>query len=130
MKDYPVSEIAWNVFSVIAGVLTGIGICLLFYGLGEMIPEDFSISTLLWTAVIPATLTAPVLAGFTASILSTRRDLIHALITGLTCAMVAFFSLREDAADYDPVFLLILYWIIAGSWIGGYLGLRKKRKRK
>jgi putative membrane protein (TIGR04086 family) len=130
MKSYPLTEIAWNVFSVIAGVLAGIGICFLFYLLAEIFARDIPLRTALWIFVIPCILAAPVLAGFTASILSTRRDVIHAIITGLICAIIVFLEFSEGPSDGDIGFWATLYWIVAGGWIGGMLGVRKKRKKK
>ncbi len=129
---------ARNIFSVIAGVLTasllfGIGGLILLItqlnkikGHGEKtdvesIAGSFTIFSMLIIVI------AIIIGAFITVKISTRKDLVHGLITGAVCC-VLFAYITEFDITTDT---LVLYLIIMlGAGAGTLIGMRTKKKNK
>ncbi len=130
--SYPVKEIIRNFFSVVGGVLIALIVVIpigLIAGLlvfsDATIPKSQEIlSTLLLLAGFVA---GSLLGGYTTVKISTRRDLIHAFITGIVLtflyAWVNDFELNWQYPDTGIAYVGVIPIVM----IGGIIGVRKKR---
>jgi putative membrane protein (TIGR04086 family) len=130
--SYPVKEIIRNFFSVVAGVLIALIVVIpigLIAGLlvfsDAAIPKSQEIlSTLLLFAGFVA---GSLLGGYTTVKISTRRDLIHAFITGI---VLTFLYAWVNDFEFDwryPDTGIAYAGFIPIAMIGGIIGVRKKR---
>lgn len=130
--SYPVKEIIRNFFSVVAGVLIAL-IVIIPIGLiaGLLVFSDAAIpksqeilSTLLLFAGFVA---GCLLGGYTTVKISTRKDLIHAFITGI---VLTFLYAWVNDFEFDwryPDTGIAYAGFIPIVMIGGIIGVRKKR---
>lgn len=132
--SYPVNEILRNFFSVVAGVTLALVIIIpsaLFAAFlnnpDSAIPASQEIlSTLLLISGIVA---GCMLGGYTTVKVSTRKDIIHAFITGIV--LTFFYALLNDfEVDWRYLNIGIAYFgFFPIVMIGGIIGVRKKRIR-
>lgn len=132
--SYPVNEILRNFFSVVAGVTLALVIIIpsaLFAAFlnnpDSAIPTSQEIlSTLLLISGIVA---GCMLGGYTTVKVSTRKDIIHAFITGIVLTIL--YALKNDF-EFDwryPDTGIAYVGFIPIVMIGGIIGVRKKRTR-
>lgn len=130
--SYPVKEIIRNFFSVVAGVLIALIVVIpigLIAGLlvfsDAAIPKSQEIlSTLLLFAGFVA---GSLLGGYTTVKISTRRDLIHAFITGIVLTFLYAWVNDFEFDWHSPDTGIAYIGIIPVVMIGGIIGVRKKR---
>lgn len=130
--SYPLKEIIRNFFSVVAGVLIAL-IVVIPIGLiaGLLVFSDAAISKsqeILSTFLLIAGFVAgSLLGGYTTVKISTRRDLIHAFITGI---ILTFLYALVNDFEFDwryPDTGIAYAGFIPIVMIGGIIGVRKKR---
>jgi len=131
--SYPAKEIIRNIFSVVAGVMIALAIIIPIGLLGGLL--NFSdtaikksqsiISTVL---LIAGPVAGCILGGYTTVKVSTRKDIIHAFITGLVLtflyAWVNDFEFDWRFPDMGIAYLGFVPTVLAGAIIG----IRKKKK--
>lgn len=129
--SYPVKEIIRNFFSVVAGVLIAL-IVVIPIGLiaGLLVFSDAAIpksQEILSTFLLFAGFVAgSLLGGYTTVKISTRRDLIHAFITGI---VLTFLYAWVNDFEFDwryPDTGIAYAGFIPIAMIGGIIGVRKK----
>ena len=130
--SYPVNEILRNFFSVVAGVTLALVIIIpsaLFAAFlnnpDSAIPTSQEIlSTLLLISGIVA---GCILGGYTTVKVSTRKDIIHAFITGIVLTIL--YALENEFDWRYPDTGIAYVGFIPIVMIGGIIGVRKKRTR-
>lgn len=130
--SYPVKEILRNFLSVVAGVIVALMIILpsgILAGLlsfsDAAIPklQEF-LSIFLWIAGIVA---GCLPGGYTTVKISTRKDLIHAFITGIVLTFL-YALIHDFEFNWLSIDTGITYFVfIPAVMIGGIMGIRKKR---
>ncbi|HEX4876352.1 MAG TPA: hypothetical protein VFV31_06740 [Chitinophagaceae bacterium] len=130
--NYPIKEIIRNFMSVVAGVLLAL-IFIIPIGLiaGLLVFSDAAVpksqevlSTLL---IFAGFVIGCLLGGYTTVKISTRRDLVHASITGIVLTLL-YAWVNDFEFDWRYPDTGIAYaGFIPVVMIGGMIGVRKKR---
>ena len=131
--SYPAKEILRNFFSVVAGVIAALAIIIpigLFAGLlsfsDAAIPKTQAIISTVLLITGPAA--GCILGGYTTVKVSTRKDIIHAIITG---SVLTFLYAWVNDFEFDwqyPDIGIAYMGFIPTVLIGAIIGIRKKRK--
>jgi len=130
--SYPAKEILRNFFSVVAGVISALAIIIPIRLVGGLlsfsdaaIPKTQAIiSTLLLIAVPVA---GCILGGYTTVKVSTSKDIIHAIITGMVLTFL-YAWINDFEFDWQyPDTGIVYFGFIPVVMIGGIIGVRKKR---
>jgi len=131
--SYPAKEILRNFFSVVAGVISALAIIIpigLIAGFlsfsDESIPKTQTIiSTVL---LIAGPVAGCILGGYTTVKVSTRKDIIHAIITGM---VLTFLYAWVNDFEYDwryPEIGIAYMGFIPTVLMGAIIGIKQKRK--
>lgn len=131
--SYPAKEILRNFLSVVAGVICALAIIIpigFFAGLlsfsDESIPKTQTIiSTVL---LIAGPVAGCILGGYTTVKVSTRKDIIHAIITGM---VLTFLYAWVNDFEFDwryPETGIAYMGFIPTVLMGAIIGIRQKRK--
>ncbi len=130
--DYPLKEIVRNFLSVVAGVIIALVIIipstifatLMVFSDGTVPKSQQVISTALTIGAIAA---GCITGGYLTVKISTRKDWVHTIITGLvlTCllALVNDFEFDWRYPDVGIFYFGILPAVLIGAWAG----IRKKK---
>ncbi len=133
--SYPVKEILRNFLSVVAGVIAALAIIVPFliiswkysYKDGN-IQEHFNILTfLISTSGIICGMLA---GGYVTAKVSTRRHIIHILITGIILSLLYLASGDFKLHYFTKKEILILLLPIPIVLLGGFWGIKSKQKLK
>ena len=133
--SYLVKEIVRNFLSVVAGVMAALVIiipCVIFswrysYKDGS-IQEDFYILTFLISTI--GIIFGIFLGGYVTAKISTRRDKIHTLITGIILSLLYLASGDFKLHYFTNKEILIILMPIPIVLLGGFWGIKSKQKLK
>jgi hypothetical protein len=131
--NYPVKEILRNIFSVVAGVLSALATiipCVILswefsYKDGN-IQEDFNILTFLISSI--GIIGGAILGGYITAKISTRKDIIHILLTGIILSVLYLASGDFKINYLRTKEILILLLPIPIVSLGGFIGIKQKQK--
>ena len=133
--SYPVKEIIRNFFSVVAGVIVALVIIIpsvifswrFSYEDGN-IQEEFHLLTFLISSI--GIIGGMLAGGYVTAKVSTRRDTIHILITGLILSLLYLASGDFKLNYFTKKEILILLLPIPIVSLGGFWGIKSKQKSK
>lgn len=133
--SYPVKEIIRNFMSVVAGVLIALVIIIpsvifswkFSYEDGN-IQEDFRVLTFLIST--SGMICGMLLGGYVTAKVSTRKDIIHILITGIILSLLYLASGDFKLHYFSKKEILILLSPIPIVSLGGFWGIKSKQKLK
>jgi hypothetical protein len=146
-SSYPFGEKLRNLVSVVAGVVLFFVLLFSLFPLFEGINSNWQVNSA--AATVRAVSTAIILAlllllamgfaaGFLAFIISTRKGLIHAFITGLVLCVLYMLAVGKDVPwgrvlqnTTDAIInLSVPVLLIAGPLLGGWAASKIKRKKQ
>lgn len=133
--SYSAKEILRNFFSVVAGVISALVIiipCVILswtfsYADGS-IQDDFNILTFLISTIV--IISGAILGGYITAKISTRKDTIHILLTGVMLSLLYLAAGNFKLHYFTKKEIISLLLPIPFVSLGGFIGIKNKQKSK
>ncbi len=123
--SYPPKEIIWNFLSVVAGVMTSIGVFYFLFLATALLPQALNSTAFLMILLGFAAFAG----GFSTAAMATRQKFILAMITSFVLVIV-FINFFDATFNYrnspDEILQVIIIFLL--SDIGGIAGTLPSRK--
>ena len=136
MDNYTLAEKLQNFFSVVAGVLITIVFAVFFivlffaFGLFDWANGEYSnhADTTTPIVLIISIIIPCIVGGFATTILSTRNDKLHIVLTIAVVLIILIVAKDFDFSGYLPGDFLLLIVIPLFISAGGWLGIKRKAR--
>lgn len=130
-----------NFLSIVAGVAAGIVVFILlaifFFSIGMLLWTDggtkeeiANVERNLLISIVLMIILSGLIAGFTTSLISIQRNLLFAIITGITLIIASIVISGFQFTYYGVIETTSSILILLCSFVGGWIGVRVKKRRK